>query len=61
MIKNELLTLPEVASILRISNSTVYKLIHDVDLPAMKVANKWRINVEQLEAWLRSKNQCSLN
>ena len=46
------LTLDEVAAILRISNSTVYKLIHNLNLPALKVGKQWRVKTDHFEIWL---------
>lgn len=53
----ELLTLDEVAAILRISNSTVYRLIHDLNLPAIKIGKMWRFEISQFENWLNSQKQ----
>ncbi len=55
------LTLDEVATILRISNSTVYKLIHNLHLPAFKVGKQWRVNTDQLEAWLHRNHISNFN
>ena len=56
-----LLTLDEVAAILRISNSTVYKLIHNLHLPAIKVGKQWRVKTDHLEAWLHRNHINSYN
>ena len=53
----ELLTLDEVAAILRISNSTVYRLIHDLNMPAIKIGKMWRFQIDQFEHWLNDQRQ----
>jgi excisionase family DNA binding protein len=52
----ELLTLPEVASLLRVSNATVCKLIRRSNLPAYKVANQWRFRPDHVEDWLETQS-----
>jgi len=52
MMTEELLTIGEVASFMKISNGTVYQLIYRNNLPAMKIANKWRFKIGQVEKWL---------
>ena len=47
-----LMTLSEVAEMLRISNSTVYKLIHNQGLPAIKLGNKFRFIRNKINEWL---------
>lgn len=54
--RSELLTLQEVASILRISKSTVYRHISSLNLPAMKVGKKWRFKLDQVENWMTQQN-----
>ena len=37
---------------LRLSSQTVYKLIKDGDLSAVKVGNQWRFDPEHIRGWL---------
>jgi excisionase family DNA binding protein len=46
------LTLPEVASYLRVHPSTIYRLLKKKRLPAFKVGTDWRFNVESIDRWL---------
>ena len=39
----DLLTLPEVADLLRVSQSTVYALLRRGEIPAHKVGAQWRV------------------
>ena len=54
---NEVLTAGEVASYLRVSLSTIYRLLKSGDLPAFKIGSDWRFNRVHIEEWLRSRPQ----
>ena len=54
---NEVLTAGEVASYLRVSLSTIYRLLKSRDLPAFKIGSDWRFNRVHIEEWLRSRPQ----
>ena len=54
---NEVLTAGEVASYLRVSLSTIYRLLKSGDLPAFKIGSDWRFNRLQIEEWLKSRAQ----
>jgi excisionase family DNA binding protein len=47
-----LLTVAEVAAVLRVSNMTVYRLIKAGELPALRVGKNYRIREPELEAFL---------
>jgi excisionase family DNA binding protein len=47
-----LLTVAEVAAVLRVSNMTVYRLIKAGDLPAIRVGKSFRIQQHDLTAYL---------
>ena len=51
--KSALMTIEEVAEYLRFHPSTVYRLVRQGVLPAVKVGKQWRVNREALEEWLR--------
>lgn len=55
------LTAAEVAEILRVSIKTVYKLIKEKTLPAVKVGRENRIAKSQLIDYLQQKDRTSLN
>jgi excisionase family DNA binding protein len=50
----DVLTLPEAAAYLRISESKVEQLVREQGLPARRVDNEWRILKAALHDWLRS-------
>jgi excisionase family DNA binding protein len=47
-----LLTVAEVARLLRVSNMTVYRLIKAGELPALRVGKNYRIREADLQAFL---------
>lgn len=47
-----LLTVSEVASMMRVSNMTVYRLIKAGDLPALRVGKNYRIRASDVERYL---------
>lgn len=55
------LTVAEVAEILRVSTKTVYKLIKEKTLPAVKVGRENRIAKSQLIDYLRQREAISSN
>ena len=50
---SDLLTVKEVAEILRVSQPTVLRMIDDGELRAIRVRNQWRIRRSDLEAFLQ--------
>lgn len=49
----EILTLPEAATYLRVSEGEVLALAERSDLPGRKIAHEWRFLKEVLGDWLR--------
>jgi len=47
-----LLTVAEVASAMRISTMTVYRLIKSGELPAVRIGRQWRFRRADLDAWV---------
>ncbi|HET7475507.1 MAG TPA: helix-turn-helix domain-containing protein [Dermatophilaceae bacterium] len=48
------LTVAEVASIMRVSKMTVYRLVHAGDLPAVRVGRSFRVPERAVNDYLRS-------
>ncbi len=48
----ELLTVAEVARLMRISNMTVYRLIKSAQLPAIRVGKNYRVRRADLDRYL---------
>ena len=51
----EILTLEELATYLKISRSTAYKLARSGKIPGRKIGRSWRFRKELIEQWLTSK------
>lgn len=50
---SKMMTVQEVADYLRISRFSVYNMVKKGELPAMKVLNKFRFNLENIEQYLK--------
>jgi len=50
---SDLLTVKEVAEILRVSQPTVLRMIDDGELRAIRVRNQWRIRRSDLDDYLQ--------
>ena len=47
------LTIAEVASMMRVSKMTVYRLVHGGELPAVRVGRSFRVTEEDVNDYLR--------
>ena len=47
------LTVAEVASMIRVSKMTVYRLVHNGELPAVRVGRSFRVREEDANDYLR--------
>ncbi len=50
---DQILTVGEVASYLRVSEATVYRLALAGEIPARRVGRSWRFSSEQIRHWFR--------
>ncbi|HRC41267.1 helix-turn-helix domain-containing protein [Nostocoides sp.] len=48
------LTVAEVASIMRVSKMTVYRMVHAGDLPAIRVGRSFRVPEDAVDTYLKS-------
>ena len=55
--KSRLMTLPEVSVYLRVSRVTVYRMLRRKDIPAFRIAGKWRFNIEDLGHWIEKESR----
>jgi excisionase family DNA binding protein len=53
---DRLLTVAEVAETMRVSNMTVYRLIKNGDLPALRVGKNYRIRESDVNAYLSDRS-----
>jgi len=49
---DSILTLPEVAELLKVAEKTVYTMAQRGQLPAFKVRGQWRFKRSDLEQWI---------
>ena len=47
------MTVPEVARYLKVSESTVYRLVRQGRMPARKVGGGWRFYRRRIDEWLQ--------
>ncbi|MET1058064.1 MAG: helix-turn-helix domain-containing protein [Nocardioides sp.] len=47
------LTIAEVASMMRVSKMTVYRLVHNGELPAVRVGRSFRVTEQDANAYLQ--------
>jgi excisionase family DNA binding protein len=48
------LTVAEVASVMRVSKMTVYRMVHSGDLPAVRVGRSFRVPEKAVHEYLRA-------
>ena len=51
---SKFLTVAEVAAMMRVSKMTVYRLVHNGELPAVRVGRSFRVPQDALDAYLRT-------
>ncbi len=52
---SEILTIKEVAELLRIGEKTAYTMAKDGKLPGFKVGGQWRFRRMDLDAWIQER------
>lgn len=55
--RDEILTLPEVVTLLKVAEKTVYTMAKGGDLPAFKVRGQWRFKRDDLNAWIEKQKK----
>ena len=51
---DQLMTIEEVASYMRVSRFTVYRLAKDRSIPATKIGRQWRFQKEEIDQWVKN-------
>lgn len=49
----EVLTIEDLADYLKISKSTLYKLVREGSIPCQKVGKHWRFHKDAIDSWLK--------
>lgn len=50
--EDPILTLPEVAALLKVAEKTVYTMAQRGQIPAFKVRGQWRFKRDDIERWI---------
>lgn len=50
----DVLTIEDLSVYLKISKSTLYKLVREGKIPCQKIGRHWRFHKEAIERWLRN-------
>ncbi len=53
----EILTVQEVAALLKVADKTVYTMAQQGELPAFKVRGQWRLRRSDLDEWIGQQTQ----
>jgi excisionase family DNA binding protein len=51
-VNQEILTIQEVAKLLKVADKTVYSMAQRGDLPAFRVGGLWRFRRQDIDAWI---------
>ncbi len=54
-----LLTLKEVAQLLRLTPQTLYKMLKKGSIPAVRIGSQWRFEQEKVRQWLKARSSLS--
>ncbi len=52
LMPDEVLTIKEVAALLKLAEKTVYAMANAGEIPAFKIRGQWRIKRTELDQWL---------
>lgn len=53
----DVLTIGDLSVYLKISKSTLYKLVREGKIPCQKIGRHWRFHKDAIERWLRNDSQ----
>lgn len=58
---DDIMTIEALAAYLKISRSTLYKLVQSGRLPGQKVGKRWRFHKEAIDEWVKQGPEQSKN
>lgn len=58
---DEIMTISEVASYLKITEKTAYRLVSEGKIPGFKVGGSWRFNRSEILNWAKALDKQSTN
>ena len=56
---DEILTVLEVAALLKVADKTIYTMAQKGEIPAFKVRGQWRFRRTDIDAWILSRTAAS--
>ncbi len=57
--QDEILTISEVAELLKIAEKTVYGLAQRGEIPAFKVGGQWRFSRAAIDSWIKASTRAA--
>lgn len=54
---NEIMTIGDIATYLKITEKTAYRLVSEGKIPGFKVGGSWRFNRTEIQDWAKAKEQ----
>lgn len=54
---DEILTVPEVAQLLKVAEKTVYTMAQREEIPCFKVRGQWRFRRQDIDTWIASQTR----
>jgi len=57
MSRDEILTLKEIAALLKIAERTTYMMVQRGHLPGFKVGGQWRFKRKDIDAWMEERKR----
>lgn len=56
-LKEELMTIEELADYLKVSRRTIYEWLKEQKIPAVKLIGQWRFKKEKIDSWLDNQSR----
>lgn len=55
--KDEIMTIREVAEFLKLTEKTAYRLVSEDKLPGFKVGGSWRFRKSEIDQWIKQQRK----
>ena len=59
--KDEILTLQDVADLLKVHRKTVYTMAQQGEIPCFKVRGQWRFQLSDIDRWICAQKEMAAN
>jgi excisionase family DNA binding protein len=57
MLKNELMTIEDLADYLKVTRRTIYEWLKHKRIPAVKLVGQWRFRKDKIDEWLEAQSR----